>query len=307
MMSRTAISNTDRVDAHLLRTFVAVARSGSFSAAARELGYTQSAVSQHIAALGGRLGATLLHRRPVAVTEPGQRLLDHAGPILLRLAAARADVLRAAGEPVGRLLVGAAPLAVTAAVAGALAGLRRDRPGLQVALSVTGRAAVAAGVAAGEFDVGLIDGVAAPSDPLRLPDAGWLAARAVDEQPVVVALPAGHPLGRRGGLRLTDLADAGWIDAPDVAPPLADLRAATETDGLPARFGYAGTDTSALLALVAAGHGLALLPAGALLRASGVLGVPVIEPRLVHRTELVHGHLTGTAAAALADVLAGEE
>ncbi|NUS10965.1 MAG: LysR family transcriptional regulator, partial [Streptomyces sp.] len=82
------------MDPHLLRTFVAVARHGSFSAAARELGYTQSAVSQHIAALEGDLGAVLLGRRPVAPTPAGARLLEHAEPLLLRLDAARADIAR---------------------------------------------------------------------------------------------------------------------------------------------------------------------------------------------------------------------
>ena len=69
-----------------------VADCRSFSAAARRLGYTQSAVSQHIAALEGDLGTTLLHRRPVAPTEAGERLLEHAAPILLRAEAARVDV-----------------------------------------------------------------------------------------------------------------------------------------------------------------------------------------------------------------------
>uniref|UniRef100_UPI00117CA361 helix-turn-helix domain-containing protein n=2 Tax=Streptomyces TaxID=1883 RepID=UPI00117CA361 len=54
------------MDPHLLRTYVTVARLASFSEAARELGYTQSAVSQHIAALEQDLGAPLLTRRPVA-------------------------------------------------------------------------------------------------------------------------------------------------------------------------------------------------------------------------------------------------
>src|SRR5438445_180474 len=67
------------MDPRFLRTFATVTRLASFSAAARELGYTQSAVSQHIAALEGELGAPLLSRRPVAPTEAGARLLEHAG------------------------------------------------------------------------------------------------------------------------------------------------------------------------------------------------------------------------------------
>ncbi|NUS03412.1 MAG: LysR family transcriptional regulator, partial [Nonomuraea sp.] len=82
------------MDPNLLRTFVTVARHGSFSAAATELGYTQSAISQQIAALEADLGLPLLSRRPVEPTAAGLRLLEHAGPLLLRLRAARADVLR---------------------------------------------------------------------------------------------------------------------------------------------------------------------------------------------------------------------
>ncbi len=80
------------METHLLRTFVAVARLASFSAAAAELGYTQAAVSQQVAALENDLKTQLLSRRPVGPTEAGARLLEHAGPILLRLDAARADV-----------------------------------------------------------------------------------------------------------------------------------------------------------------------------------------------------------------------
>src|SRR6188472_3768330 len=99
------------MDPHLLRTYVSVARLASFSEAARELGYTQSAVSQHIAALEQDLGSPLLTRRPVAPTPAGERLLEHAGPLLLRLAAARADVVRLACAPSHGLTLAVSPTA----------------------------------------------------------------------------------------------------------------------------------------------------------------------------------------------------
>ena len=68
------------MDVRLVKTFVVVARCASFSEAARELGYTQSAVSQQVAALERDLGVALLHRRPVALTSAGTRLLEHARP-----------------------------------------------------------------------------------------------------------------------------------------------------------------------------------------------------------------------------------
>src|SRR3569833_2483453 len=108
------------MDPHLLRTFVTVARRGSFSAAADELGYTQSAVSQHIASLEADLRTHLLHRRPVGVPEAGARLLEHAEPLLLRLAAARADVRRGGTAPPEHLVVGASSLALTGGFASRL-------------------------------------------------------------------------------------------------------------------------------------------------------------------------------------------
>ncbi len=207
------------MDPHLLRTFVAVARSASFSTAARELGYTQSAVSQQIAALEADLGVPLLRRRPVTPTDAGQRLLEHATPILLRLDAARADIRRVSGAPPAHLRAGASPLADTGGLTEALVAVRRAMPRVSAGLSVLGRDAVVTGVARGELDVGLVDGVTAPSDPLRLVEVGTLSTAVVSTGPLVVALPASHPLASRTALRLGDLADAGWIDAPDAAPP----------------------------------------------------------------------------------------
>jgi DNA-binding transcriptional LysR family regulator len=275
------------VDPHLLRTFVAVGRRGSFSAAAGELGYTQSAVSQHIAALEADLRAPLLRRRPVALTDAGVRLLEHAEPLLLRLAAARADVTRIAAVPAARLVVGVSALAATARFAAKLADLRLARPLASVTVRVLERAAVAAGVADGTLDLGLIDGVAAPSDPLHLPDVGPLTSLAVSQERLVLPLPAGHPLSGRPGIRLADLADARWIDAPEVAMPLDRLRAASGSDGFRPSLRYEGTDVRGLIALAVTGHGLALLPEPAL--EGGAAGVPVTEPRLTHRVELLHG------------------
>ncbi|MEV0235596.1 LysR family transcriptional regulator [Nonomuraea sp. NPDC050786] len=285
------------MDPHLIRTFVTVARCSSFSSAAEELGYTQSAVSQQIAALEADLGVPLLSRRPVTPTEAGRRLLEHAAPILLRLDAARADIRRASGAPPAHLRAGASPLADSGRLTEALVQVGRSMPRVSVALSVLGREEVVTGVARGELDLGLVDGVTAPSDPLRLVDAGTLTTTVVAECPLAVALPAGHPLAGRATLRLDDLADALWIDAPDAATPLAQLRAVARADGFRPGFGYDGAELSMLLALVAAGAGLALLPETAARDRPDVAAVPLAAPAPVHRTELVHGSLTGPAAA----------
>jgi DNA-binding transcriptional LysR family regulator len=306
------------MDAHLLRTFVAVARLGSFSAAATELAYTQAAVSQQIAALEADLRVTLLRRRPVEPTEAGTRLLEHAVPILLRIDAARADVSRMTAPPTARLIVAMTPLAASipgtsgGGAAAALAELRARLPRLELTVRVASRQDVAEATARGEADLAFIDGLAAPSDPLPLPAP--LSAVGVAESAVSVILPADHPLARPGhgggaqpgaaGLR--QLADARWIDAPGVGPALDDLRRATGTDGFRAGCRYEGTDAATLLRLAAAGHGLTLLPTSLLsvTPLAHVAAVAISTPRLVHRVELVHGTLpAGSPAAALAALL----
>ncbi|MEU6782113.1 LysR family transcriptional regulator [Nonomuraea angiospora] len=294
------------MDPHLLTTFVTVARHGSFSAAAAELGYTQSAVSQQIAALEADLGLPLLLRRPVEPTEAGRRLLEHAGPLLLRHRAARADVLRAAARPGHRLRLAATPLAVNPVVAARLARARAGNPRLEVSLHTCGRDQAVAMVAEGRADLGLADGLAAPSDPLRLLDAGPMTAVGVSEEELVVALPAGHPLAGRAALGLADLVDARWLQTP--LCPLARLRDLVG-DGFPVGLDYHGDNVHTVLNLVAADHGLTLLPASALsvssLWEAAPAGVPLAAPRLVHRVELLHGALPPGPAADLAAVLSG--
>ncbi len=281
-----------------------VARHASFSIAADELGYTQSAVSQQIAALETDLGVPLLRRRPVAATDAGHRLLEHAAPILLRLDAARADIRRVSGAPPAHLRAGTSPLADAGRLIQALVEVQRSMPRVSAALAQLGRNEVVAGVARGELDVGLVDGVTAPNDPLRVVDLGTLTTVVVSEGPLAVALPAGHPLATRATLRLDDLADARWIDAPDAATPLAQLRALARADGFRPGFEYDGAERSMLLTLVAAGAGLALLPESVACGQSDVVAVSLAAPAPVHRTELVHGSLSDPAAA-LAACLTG--
>ena len=287
----------------MLRTFVAVARLGSFSGAAVELGYTQAAISQQIAALESDLKVPLLNRRPVSPTEAGARLLEHAEALLLRLDAARADVTRMTLPPAATLVVGATPLAACSpGLALALAELRRRRPRVDVAVRVGPRKHVLTSVARGEFDVGLADGLTAPGDPL--PEFPPLTAVGISQAGVAIVLPRDHPLAGRAGLRLSDLADARWMEASDVTSPLSEIRRLAGADGFRSAFRYDGSDVMSLTRLAAAGHGLTLLPETAL-PVTGITAVRVASPRVVHRVELVHGSLReGSPAADLAALLA---
>ena len=302
MISCLLISDAYLVEAQLLRTFVAVARLGSFSAAAAELGYTQAAVSQQIAALEGDLKTQLLNRRPVTPTETGARLLEHAEPILLRLDAARADVTRMTKTPAATLLVGVTPLAgATSTLATALAVLRERMPRLAITVQTATREELATAVARGDLDTALTEGLNRPNDPL--PELAPVAALGLSETNVRVVLPADHPLATRPTLRLADLADARWIEADNVAPPLAEIRRHADTAGFKPAFRYAGADVTTLINLATQGHGLTLLPE-TVLGDRTITSVQVAQPRLCHRMELIHTALPRRSpAATLAAIL----
>ena len=273
-----------------------VARLASFSAAAAELGYTQAAVSQQIAALETDLKTQLFNRRPVTPTEAGTRLLEHAEPILLRLDAARADVTRMTKTPAATLVIGVTPLAgATSTLVAALAELRQRMPRLDITVLTGARQQLAAAVARGELDLALTDGLTAPGDPL--PEQAPVTAVGLSQAQVAVVLPAHHPLAASAALRLTDLADARWIEADNVAPPLAEIRRHAGTDGFRPALRYPGEDTMTLIKLAAAGHGLTLLPETAL-SDSGITTVRVTTPRLCHRMELIHTALPKSSPAA---------
>lgn len=291
------------VNPHLLRTFVAVLDQRSFSAAASALGYTQSAVSQHIAALEADLSTRLIERRPVAPTPAGARLLEHAPALLLLLDAARADITRLRHTHPTRLTLAHAPAALGPAVARALARLRTTTYPLDLEVRVLGRDAVIENVLTGGADIGLVDGAAAPSDPLPLPNLGPTTTLAAAEETLAVLFPRDHPLAGRGSVRLIDLTQAQWIDAPDTAIPLDRLRAVCRADGFHPRVRHRGTDLHGLAALAAAGHGLAALPLPLAATLPGIAAVPVAAPRLVHRTELIHPANPTEAARRFADLV----
>jgi DNA-binding transcriptional LysR family regulator len=272
------ISNTYGMEIRDLRALLTVVQCGSFTAAARELGYTQPAISQQVAALELELGQPLVQRRPVRATPAGERLAEHAARILLRLDVARSE-LSSLGDGSDEVRVGACPLAAPDLLAAGLRDLRAANPRLRVTVRSADPRSAVADVASGAVDAALADGVTAPNEPLHLVDAGLLSSTAMAQTPLVVTLAAGHPLQGRPAIDLDVLADAPWV----VAPALAGRGPAVPVSHI----GYDGGDLPTLLALVAAGLGAALLPASAGPFPDGVIAIPLRRPRLVHRTELL--------------------
>ncbi len=124
-----------------LHVFLAVARLGSFSAAARELRVSTSAVSQTVRQLEELLHVTLLVRttRSVALTDEGRRLVESAGPALAQALAALTEVAARPGEPVGRLRLSVPRAAVPFVIAPMLPAFRQRYPRVQLEIMLDER------------------------------------------------------------------------------------------------------------------------------------------------------------------------
>src|SRR5215210_728948 len=124
------------LDVRRMKVLREVAARGSFSAAAEALSFTQSAVSQHVAALERESGAKLVERnaRGVRLTDAGRALVGHADAILARLADAEAELEAIAGLRGGRLRLASFPSAGATIMPEAIARFRDRHPGVELSL-----------------------------------------------------------------------------------------------------------------------------------------------------------------------------
>ena len=292
-------------DVARLRALRTVAEHGSFSRAAETLGYTQSAVSQQIAALEHEVGLTLLNRsvRPVALTDAGRVLAGHVDHVLEQLATAESQLDAIRGVRAGRLRLAAFPSACATFLPTAIAQFRRGHPGVELEVVEAEPDTGLTLLRAGDVDLAVVYHLDRPAG-----DGLDLVPLLDDEHRAV--LPARHRLARRRAVRLADLASEPWI-VPRAAGPAREYRELLEDlcrdAGFAPRVAFETDDLQAVQAFVAAGLGIALMHDLTMptLRRSVVVR-PLSGRRLTRRVAAVTAAgRPSPAAAAMLDVLAG--
>ncbi|MFF7216201.1 LysR family transcriptional regulator [Streptomyces sp. NPDC008238] len=265
------------IDARRLRTLRAVADHRTVTAAAAALYLTPSAVSQQLAALEHETGHRLLERggRGVQLTPVGEILLAHANTVLAQLERAEAELAAYTSGAAGEVTVASFATGIALVLAPAIAALGGTAPGIRVRVRdaegdeslpmvLDGRAEIAVAV---EYR-------GAPrADDQRLARVPLYA------EPFDAVLPAGHRLAdaATGSVRVADLADETWI-GPYPGNPCHDVVVlACEYAGFQPRLEHSSDDFRAVVALAAAGAGVALVPRSALrdMDLSGVAVRPV--------------------------------
>jgi DNA-binding transcriptional LysR family regulator len=247
------------LDVRRLRVLSEVGARRSFSAAADALNLTQSAVSQHVAALEREVGLPLVERgtRPVELTEAGYVLTRHATGILARLDGAEQELGEIAGRRRGRLRFGSFPTALATIVPPAFARFRRRHADVTLTVVDDHLQRLIPRLEAGELDLALI------YEHDAIPE---VAARELERTPLLddvfrAVLPAAHPLARRPGpLALAELGEEAWIGGAPASAWFRIVRDSCAQAGFAPRVGYASDDAVAVQALVAAGLGVSVVP-----------------------------------------------
>jgi len=279
------------LDVKRLRVLREVAAHGSFSAAAEALAYTQSAVSQQIAALEREAGTVLVDRnaRGVKLTDAGEALVRHADAILARLADAEAELEAIAGLRGGRLRLVALPSAGATLAPRAVAAFRERHPAVDITLIPGEPEDGIAALKAGGTDIALLieSGFETCHDPA-------IERTPIMEDPMYALLPAGHPLAEHHRLRLDDLRDDSWIMGPPVTtcPDSEILLRACQGAGFEPRIAFNSDDYLAIQGFVAAGMGVSLIPDLALLAVRDDVVVRQLRTRPPVR-HIVAGTLAG--------------
>ena len=250
------------IDVRRLRLLFELSHRGTITAVADALAYTPSAVSQQLAALEREAGVPLLERsgRRVALTPAGAVLARYAETVLAVLEEASAALAATRSSLTGPLRIGAFPSAARTLLPPALVALGGEHPGLELMVTELDPVAVPGALHAGTLDVALTfvyDYVPAEPDPA-------LEAEPLLEECLYLAAASGQdgPGGQRGHAEtsIEDWRDAPWIaGSPDTLCHTMVIRAC-QACGFTPRIRHHADDFATVLALVAAGQGVSLIP-----------------------------------------------
>jgi DNA-binding transcriptional LysR family regulator len=243
------------LDSRRLRVLCEVARHGSFSAAAESLGYTQPAISRQIATLEAEVGTTLIRRVPkgAVLTDAGTLLVDRAETILARLDDVENELRALAGLEGGRLRMATFASAASSIVPLAIAVFRERHPAVELSVIMADPPDSIPRLRAGELD-------------LALSHEGFRAQPGTElvhlfDDPMYVAMPAGHPLAESPTLELADFSKEPWMLATTQTCPDSRLfLRACHDAGFEPQIAFQNDDYPAILGFVAAGVGVAMIP-----------------------------------------------
>ena len=264
-----------------LQVLAALGDLGTFSAAAHELGITQSAVSQHVAALERELDAVLVDRgsRPAQLTQVGLRLAELGRAVSSQLSVAEQEVLQLLGRQQARLRVGSFPSALTTFVPTALRRFRRTRPEVELSLVDGHMPHLLDLLDSGAIDLAVVYRAEGSAEPAH----DHLQLHHLCDDTYEVILPLGHRLANRPAIRLSELAHEPWIGSRSNATWFRIAVDACRVEGFTPSVALTTDDYLGVQAMVASTLGVAVVPGLAVRRSRQMVALPISGPKVVRR------------------------
>lgn len=244
------------IDVKRLRVLREVARQGSFSAAAEALSYTQSAISQQIAALERETGSMLVERnaRGIRMTDAGEALVQHADAILTRICDAEAELEAIAGLRGGRVRLASFATAGSTFVPQAIATFHKLHPEVEILLREADPEESVPALKSGQLDIAILFEPHGAGDMTDLEQVHLL------EDPMSIVLPESHPLASKAKVRLKELEGDAWVQTTSSCPCGVIVAEHCRAAGFEPRVAFESDDYLTVQGLVAAGVGVALIP-----------------------------------------------
>lgn len=261
-----------------LRTFLAVVRHGSFSAAAATLFLPQPRVSQHVADLERIFGTKLFDRsrQPVTLTESGQLLVPHVQSIVESLGAAARDLDSAGGPLGGTVVVGMYPSAAAHCYGDLVRRMQHSHPGVEVVLWEGAALELGSALAAGDIDLAIRPCLPIPDNVDRLAwESLWI-------EPLVAILPSEFETQGASSLAIEELHSQplitiGASHGPSDKSGGFDCTEALAAAGLSSAVDYRTNQPQTLVSMVRSGLGIGILNRLAVLTSNcqGVRALPL--------------------------------
>lgn len=253
------------MELHQIRYFLAVARTGNFSRAAEACYVSQPSLSQQILKLEDELGQALFYRQPQGsiLTDAGRLFLPYARQIAGAVEESQLRVRESSGEVRGELHLGILPTIAPYLLPGLLEPFSRAYPGVEVIVQEEVTPQLVQSLLAGQLDLALL------STPLG---QAALCEEPLLDEPLLLVLPEAHPLARRDEVRMSDLPQERFILMQE-GHCLADqaLEFCHTRAGFAPQVSCRSAQVATLLALVAAGMGISIVPAMAAEPRTGIV------------------------------------
>jgi LysR family hydrogen peroxide-inducible transcriptional activator len=269
------------LELHQLRYFCAVARTGNFTRAAEQEHVAQPSLSQQILKLEDELGSRLFDRlgRKASLTQCGESFLLRAQRVLNEVTEARKEIQEMAGGNSGKIVLGTIPTIAPYFLPGRLSSFAKHYPAVQVSVVEEITSVLIARLHEGKIDLAV----------LALPVSGdELVSSELMREPLYVVLPEKHRLARKRAMELREIEDEPFLLLKDGHCFRDTAIAACRRTRIRPNVVFESGHFSTILAMVATGMGVSIVPEMAIERRPGCRFLRIDDERSVRRIGLVY-------------------